>query len=229
MNSSFVDVSVETSHSPKLRHHLDQGQAWLRASSEGLHTSAISYAALELRFCIERLGFHYWRELLGEQLEVGDLASIGSFKKIKNRIYALAGQQQRINRHFALSRLLLGRLKVDLHLQTPDIGELSKFWHACSECCHIGWPLLSIDLDIRKTTYQELTAIAKSLASYVASLGWPKLSDPEFLQLRDRYIAGEIVDEQIIEYFNRVGLWAVATSANGTQAQFVGEAVPPGI
>jgi hypothetical protein len=76
-----------------------------RGSGQGANPVALSYAAFEFRLAIERLGIHYWGELLSRPLEEKDIRS--SFKKIEKRIYALAGHQKEIDGHFEFMRVVL--------------------------------------------------------------------------------------------------------------------------
>jgi hypothetical protein len=72
-----------------LAHHVRQGIVWLSASAESENTAALSYAAFELRFAIERLGVQYWRDLVNQKPEEQDFRDIQSFKRIERRIYEL--------------------------------------------------------------------------------------------------------------------------------------------
>jgi len=56
------DVSIQ--HHPDLMHHVRQGETWLSVSAEGENSAALSYAAFELRFAVERIAIHYWAALL---------------------------------------------------------------------------------------------------------------------------------------------------------------------
>ena len=78
-------TDVGTHHQPGLAHHVRQGVAWLSASGEGENTAALSYAAFELRFAVERLAVHYWATLLDRKPEEQDLREIESFKRIERR------------------------------------------------------------------------------------------------------------------------------------------------
>lgn len=57
-------LDIRTQHQPTLEHHVQQGDVWLAAGAGGENTAALSYAALEYRFAIERLGLHYLGTLL---------------------------------------------------------------------------------------------------------------------------------------------------------------------
>jgi hypothetical protein len=218
---------VSTQHHPALEHHVRQGVAWLSSSAEGENTASLSYAAFELRFAVERLAIQYWAALLGRSPEEQDLRDIESFKRVERRIYELAGHQRTIDLHFAFMRVIFDAMKIDMPFQTPKIGELSKFWHCCSELCHIAWPLSSSVPEIRKTAFTALTEIAKTLAGHVQSLGRPVLKDATFTELRNRFVAGEATPDDVLAYVKRSGVWARAEFTDGTAPQFVGEPVPP--
>jgi len=220
-------VDVSTQHKPELAHHIRQGMAWLSASAEGENTAALSYAAFELRLAVERLAVHYWAAVLDRKLEEHDLRDIESFKRVEHRIYQLAGHQRQIDAHFEFMRIVLGAMKIDMPLHAPKIGELSKYWHKCSELCHIAWPLSCSVREVRKTAFSALTEVAQSLSTQVAGLGWPVLKDAAFADLRSRFIAGEATADDVLAHVRRTGLWAQAEFADGTPPQFVGKPVLP--
>jgi hypothetical protein len=218
------DVST---HQPTLAHHVRQGEAWLSVSAEGENTAALSYAAFELRFAVERLAVHYWATLLDRRPEEQDLRDIESFKRVERRIYELGGHQGEIDGHFAFMRIVLGAMKIDKPLHTPKIGALSKYWHECSELCHIAWPLSCAVPEVRKAAYSALIEIAKALSAHVQSLGWPVLKDAAFASLRNRFIAGDATLDDVLAHVQRTGLWARAEFTDGRAPQFVGDPVPP--
>ena len=218
---------VNTHHQPDLAHHLRQGEAWLSVSTEGENTAALSYAAFELRFAVERLAIHYWAALLDRRPEEQDLRDIESFKRVERRIYELGGHQREIDGHFTFMRIVLGAMKIDAPFHTPKIGALSKYWHECSELCHIAWPLSCAVPELRKTAYSTLTEIAETLSAHVQSLGWPVLKDATFANLRNRFIAGDATADDVLAHVQRTGLWARAEFTDGRAPQFVGEPVPP--
>ena len=218
---------VSTHHQVDLAHHLRQGIAWLSTSAEGENTAALSYAAFELRFAVERLAVHYWAALLDRKIEEHDLSDIESFKRVERRIYELAGHQGEIDGHFAFMRIVLGAMKIDAPFHTPKIGTLSKHWHDCSVLCHIAWPLSSSDPELRKTSFAKLTEIAESLSAHIQSLGWPVLKDAAFTDLRNRFIAGQATAEDVLVHVQRTGIWAKVEFPEGKKPQFVGEAIAP--
>jgi len=218
---------IATKHSPALNHHVNQAQAWLDECAEGNNTSALSYAALELRYGIERIAIHYWYALLGHSLKDGDLRDIASFKALESKIYELAGHQRLIEAHFQFMRVFLSELKIEAPLETPKIGKLSSAWHDCSEVCHVGWPIASATSGVATTTYARLREISGMLQGYVASLGWPVLNHPPMVELRDKFALGQVDAEDIRSYMRKVGVWAKVEYPDGRPSHFLGEAVPP--
>lgn len=222
-------AEISLRHQNDLSHHISQGIAWLATSAEGEETAALSYAAFELRFGIERLAVHYWASLLNRKPEADDLHDIGSFKRIEKRIYELAGHQREIDGHFEFMRIVLGALRIDASFLTPQIGKLSSYWHDCSELCHVGWPLACSAPQVRKAAFESLSAIAQALSAQVASMGWPVLQDAAFVDLRNKFVRGDASREDVLAYIQRTGLWARATYPDGKAPHFVGEAVAPNI
>lgn len=221
----MLDVSIH--HQPDLEHHVRQGEAWLSVCAEGENTAALSYAAFELRFAVERLAIHYWAILLDRRPEEKDLRDIESFKRVERRIYELGGHQPEIDGHFSFMRIVLGVLNIDMPLQTPKIGALSNYWRECSQFCHIAWPLSCAVPEARKTAYSVLTEIATALSAHVHSAGWPVIKDAAFINLRNKFIAGDANADDILAYVQRTGLWARDEFTDGRAPQFVGEPVPP--
>jgi aminoglycoside/choline kinase family phosphotransferase len=220
-------AQIATKHNRALTHHVDQAVAWLEQSGEGSSTSALSYAALELRYGIERLAIHYWYALLGRPLKDGDLRDTASFKTLEGKIYELAGHQQKIEAHFQFMRVFMSELKIEVPLETPQIGQLSSAWHDCSEVCHVGWPLASDAPNVASITYARLGVIAGTLKKYVASLGWPVLSDPTIVSLRDKFVTGKASADDIRAHMRNVGVWAKVDYPDGKPSHFIGEAIPP--
>lgn len=219
------DVSKE--HSLDLSHHVRQGITWLSASNCGQNTAALSYAAFEFRFAIERLALHYWTILLNRRFEESDLREIGSFKRIERGIYKLAGHQKDIDRHFEFMRIFIGALKIDIPLHTPNIGELSRLWHERSELCHIGWPLACSVDEVRKGSFSKLTETSTLLSTLVGSLGWPMLQDASLSELRNRFVADKASVKDVTNYIHQKGLWASVEYPNRKPPKFIDEPVAP--
>lgn len=219
--------TIATSHQPGLGHHVSQGKAWLQVSAGGESTAALSYAALELRFAIERLAVHYWATLLNRRPETDELKDIESFKRLERRIYDLARHQREIDGQFKFMRVVLQALKIDEPLQTPSMGSLSRHWSTCSELCHITWPLGCSVPELRSTAYAELGKVANDLETHVTSMGWPQLHDPSFIDLRDRFVRGEVGDDDVRDALTKSGIWARVEYPDGREPHFFGEAIPP--
>lgn len=217
---------INTHHQPDLTHHVRQGAAWLAASSEGENSAALSYAAFELRFAVERLAVDYWAALLDCKPEEQDLREIESFKRVERRIYELAGHQREIDGHFAFMRVVLGAMKISAPFHTPQISALSRYWHECSELCHIAWPLSCSVPEVRTAAFSMLTGIVEVLSVHAESLGWPVLKDATFCNLRTKFTAGEATAEDVLAHVQRTGIWARAEYSDGRSPHFVGEPVP---
>lgn len=215
---------ISLQHLNNLAHHIRQGNAWLAKSAGGNNTATLSYAAFEFRFGIERLAVHYWATLLGRKPEADDMKDTDSFKRIERRIYELAGNQKTIDGHFEFMRIVHAALQIDFSFHTPQIGKLSSYWHACSELCHVGWPLACSVKEVRDAALSSLSEIAHELSVHADSLGWPIIQDPTFNELRDQFIRGDASSRDVLAYIKRTGLWAQVELPNGT-ARFVGEAV----
>lgn len=216
---------VGTNHHSDLSHHVRQGVTWLSLSNKGENTAALSYAAFELRFAVERLAVHYWAILLDRAPEEDDLRDIESFKRVERRIYELAGHQLEIDGHFAFMRIVLGAIKIDTPFPTPQISALSKYWHECSELCHIAWPLSCAVPEIRSGAFSMLTEVAEALLIHVKSLGWPVIKDSAFTELRNRFISGKATTEEVLAHLQQTGVWARVKYTDGRPPQFVGEPV----
>jgi hypothetical protein len=220
-------TQLATRHQPGLAHHVHQGLAWLEQCNGGVNTAALSYAALELRYAIERLAVHYWRTLLDRSLDSDDLRTIASFKRIERRIYDLAGHQREIDAHFEFMRAFVSALKLDGPLRTPHLGRMASYWDDCSELCHIAWPLASGSEEAQREAFSKLEEIAEELKQLVESAGWPILREAGIVDLRDRFVRGEASIEDVNAYMRRVGVWAKVEFPDGRSSQFVGEAIPP--
>ena len=220
-------VAVQTGHQNSLAHHVDQAEAWLSQSADGENTALISYAALEVRFAVERLAVHYWASLLGRKPEEDDLRDTESFKRVERRIYELAGHQKEIDAHFEFMRIFLVAIKATLPLKTPNIGLLSKYWHVSSEYCHIAWPLVSSVPEARRVAFKALSDAVADLRANVQSLGWPVLNDPSFRELRHRYVAGSASTDDVLSYVHTHGIWAQVEYPDARGLQPHGEAVLP--
>jgi hypothetical protein len=218
----MFEHQISHQHKSGLQHHISQGNAWLSASNGGVNTAALSYAAFEFRFALERLAVHYWVTLLGRKLEEKDFRDVASFKRIERRIYELAGHQKEINGNFAFIRIVLVVMKIDVPFTTPNIGLLAKHWDDCSELCHIAWPLSCSVTSVQEAAFSSLSTVSDTLISLVQSAGWPVLEEPRFMVIRDAFVAGQISEDDVIREFTQTGLWASVEFPDGSEPQFVG-------
>lgn len=222
----MAHFDIKTTHEFALDHHVQQGAAWLLASELGTKTAALSYAALEFRFAIERLAIHYWRQLLDRTLTDDELEALGSFKAVERRIYDLAGHQLEINRHFDFMQIVLSAMSIPTPLHTPNIGLLSRHWHICSDLCHVGWPLASKIEELRTEMYTRMSEVSETLKKYVESLGWPIIKDDSFNAIRAEYVAGRIDSAAVLAHLHNIGVWAAYKPPGESNLQFVGTPIP---
>jgi hypothetical protein len=216
------------SRSLDLNHHVIQGGAWLDASESGAHSVPLSYAAFELRLAIERLAMQYLFDLRGWPSNDERLDSLRTYKSMEKIVYSLAGNQREINGHFEFMRIVYACVKLETPLTTPDLGKLSRYWHTCSEFCHIGGMLALHDESVLKLLHAELLEIAAAVSDLVSGLtGWPTIKDGEFLNLRGEFIAGRADASDVEAYLRRIGIWARIEYTDGRPAQFAGEPIPP--
>lgn len=221
-------MQVSLRRSPDVRHHLSQGTAWLEESANGTNTTLLCYAALEFRLAIERIGLQYWTELMPSGLEENDLRDLRSFKRIENRIYELAGHQKEIDAFFSFNQILLRLLKVPQSLPTPKLGELSRYWHECSELCHVAWSLAAGDSKLAEESYAALRIIESSLIAQTSGfVSWPRIADASFDKLRKNYMSGVATEDNIREYLEVCGIWGRVEFQDGTPSEFIGESIPP--
>lgn len=223
-------LDIRTHHQLDLPHHISQGVAWLSASNNGENTAALSYAAFELRFAVERLAIHYLRVLVDQKLGEQDLHDIKSFKRVERRIYAVAGHQAKIDGHVAFMRVINSALKIDTQLHSPQITSLSKYWDEYSDLCHISWVLSCKLPEVQATSFSKLTEIAEMLTVYVKSIeqsfGWSFLKEATFAELRDRFVSGDATEDDVVAYLKRIGIWAKVEYPDGRPSHFIGEPVP---
>lgn len=213
---------------PALNYHYEEGRAWLENSAVGANTTALSYAAFEFRLAIERIGLQYWNALIPDGLEVNDLREARSFKRIENRIYQLAGHQKEIDMRFEFGRIVLALLKIDLLLVTPNLRQLSRFWHECSEVCHVAWSLASLNREFAKKSYEALEAICEFLREQVNGLlTWGTVVDSPFRELEAKFVAGQATAEDVRRHLEERGVWARIEYNDGRPSAFIGEAIPP--
>lgn len=219
--------NINLKHEPEPAHYISKANDWLSASNNGENSTTLTYAALDLRYAIELQAIIYWVTLLDRKLESHDLSEIQSFKRIEKRIYQLAGHQKDINGHFEFMRIFLAEMNIDSSFITPKIGNLAKYWHSCSEICHIGWPLGSSEPNLRKTSYKTLREISDGLSKMIESMSWPILKEPNIVSLRNDFITGKKSRDDVISYIKKIGVWARIEYQDDRPPEFIGDPVPP--
>ena len=222
----MAEFDIKTTYESGLDHHLLQGREWLRASDEGERTAAVSYAALEFRFAIERLALHYWRILIDREPTHEELEKLRSFKAVEKKIYELAGHQREIDRHFEFMQIVTDAIQLPLRLQAPSISTLSRHWHLCSELCHIDWPLACSVKELRSEVFSTLGKVEENLVLSVNSLAWPNIKDENFKTIRADYIAERIGADHVRGHLHRIGVWACYKPPGDGEPQFVGVPIP---
>jgi hypothetical protein len=65
------------------------------------------------------------------------------------------------------------------------------------------------------------------LLAQANSLGWPSLKEPAFIELRNRFVAGDATPDDVLSHIRKEGIWARAEFPDGRKPVFVGEAIPP--
>ena len=205
-------------------------QARLAASNGGVNTTPLSYAAFELRLEIERIAVELLVRIQGGRLLPEDVRSLGTFRRLEDRIYELAGHQRFIDRKVDFINLMLAALQLEQRIQRIHVGDLKEAWHDCSRLCHVEWSLV-VDSPMRAEVAGEafgiISEIQRSVRSIVdAGVTWFKLADESFSDLQDRYINGQVDAEYVRTWFAERGLWSTITDPDGA-VRFVGVPIPP--
>lgn len=220
-------------HSPirsfALTHHIQEGGTWLSASASGSHSTMVGYAGFELRLGIERLMLEYLIQVDGDQLKSDHLKLVSSIKSVQNRIYQLEGHQGKIDRKFRVFQILFEMMEMPFQMVRPNLGQLAKYWHLCSEFCHIGWTLGSASgsVSVLEDGFRSLSDVHTYLDEHTQQLvTWPRFVDPKAKEMQQQFIDGIIGEEEVRAYFRRVGVWSRYEGSDGTM-QFVGKAITP--
>jgi hypothetical protein len=222
-------IHLERSRSLAADHHVTQGTSWLERSEGGANTADLSYAAFEFRLAIEFLAVRHWAMLLGRKVEEHDLHDLQSFKQIEHRIYELAGHQRQINGHYEFMRVVLHLLRIDILLITPNVGQLSKFWHECSDLCHIGWTLDCSVSAHRQRAFQTMHEARKMVLEQTSGLAfYPSIpAGSEFGKLRDQFTLGAASQDDVRGFLQSNGAWARIEFPHGRPSEFAGVPIPP--
>lgn len=184
----------------------------------------VSYAALELRFAIERLTIHYWFLALNRKPTDDEIENLG-FKHVRPKLQAAAKRPMALRR-LELIKILLDALKLDVTLEPPDISKIHRYWDACGEMLHAPWTLGASLQEVQTDAFRQLSEIHEYLVKLATTPTWPNF-EGEFGVLADRFLAGEIGESEIREVILKSGMHATYYPPNGGDAMFVGEPVVP--
>ena len=159
-----------------------------------------------------------------------DLRSIASFKRLEDRIYELAGNQQLIDRKVAFINMMLAALQLEQRMQRINVGELKEAWHDCSQLCHIEWSLL-VDSPMAVAVGEEAFGIISKIQLRVRAIvdggvSWFRVADASFADLQERYVRGDIDEANVMVWFAERGLWSTITDPDGS-SRVVGVPIAP--
>jgi hypothetical protein len=171
-------------------------------------TTAVSYAAFELRLEIERIGVEYLKAVNGGRID--DARVIESFKRLEKRIYSQDGHQGEIDKKLEFLEIFFGALKIPIKLVRPNFGRLADCWHRCSRYCHISWTLAATHepAKVFPLAIADLTEVKAYLSPFTLErLAWPGSLNEEFTELRDRFARGEVTGEQVLAEIHRQGVY----------------------
>ena len=121
-----MDVVRSLTRSRQIGYHCAEAELWLVASNSGVNTTPLSYAAFELRLEIERIAVELLLRLQGGRLLPEDVHSLGTFRRLEDRIYELAGHQRAIDRKVDFINLMLAALQLEQRVQRIHVGELEE-------------------------------------------------------------------------------------------------------
>ena len=225
---SVVDT-ISLDRNIEMSHFISQARGWLGKSEEGKHSVAISYAAFEIRLAVERICMQYYVKLVGAKEAKENPNDLGSFKKMKAKIFSVAGHQKEINNQFKFTRCLFKVLNIKAVVPTPDLGRLSAIWHDCSEACHIFWNVAEAT-EYEQGAYNpflDLVAYADELEQIANStIAWLTSINPQMQEIMEKLEGVEDCEKLIREHFSKEGLWAKYVPADGSLGYFVGEFIP---
>ena len=208
-----------------LSFHHRQGQAWLLGSAQGKHSTPVAYAAFEFRLALERIALEFLVRVQGVDQTKAELLKLRSFKSVEKRIYRVAGHQREIDRGIQFMNLVLGMAGAKFTLAQVDVGRLSKYWHECSDFCHIYFTIASVaaNEDLVASEYSLLREVDEYLNQVTSSIvSWSQPKEPWFRELQQGFISGRIGESEITAKLTETGIWGLYTAPDGTNT-FVSE------
>ena len=221
------------SRSADVHHHIHLGEMWLNQAIETSNTSSISYAGFEFRLSIERITSEYWVKLLAKSEEDLNKNVHRVLSSLAKDIREHTGHQKILSKNIDFFNLIYSLLKVEAKLEVPDMPRLTKYWERCSDFCHIAWTLKSYSPDHCSKAIQDLTEMKGVLLDQADVIvrfnGLPQFHEPNFLDLRNRFVAEEISIDDVKAHLSQIGVYAVFHPSDGQEPRFVGEAIPPSL
>ena len=221
--------AIQTNRSIALTFHHEQGCTWLDLSETGTYTSPLVYAAFEFRLALERLAFEILRHGVAGDIDEDDLKAMDSFGATEARIYARLGHQRAIDRQIEFINIVLELANTSVRITPFHIGTIRRHWHNCSALCHIQWTIGShFELDrFRAEALGDLAEARDYLATqFQAMISWPRIDQPEWVNLRDSYVAGTVEEAGVRARLGAVGVYGVIEKPDGTKV-FANEFAPP--
>lgn len=171
----------------------------------------------------------YYIKLSGLEDENLDPNTLSSFKKMKNKIFSLAGYQNEINREFEITRVLMEFLNIPVEIHTPNLGRLSAIWHDCSEPCHIFWNMAAA-ANIEESDYDpysDLLNYAKELGVFAeATVHWVRIRDAGLNETFKSFDGDPDCKAKIRKHFEKIGLYAEVIPNDGSKPYLVGTPIP---
>jgi hypothetical protein len=207
-----------------INYHYDEGKAWLKESRNGRRCTALAYAGFEFRLAIERIMFQYWFEL--NNFNEDHLDDIRSFKRMLNKIFKLAGNQNKIKKHIEFYQLLFQFLKIEKKFVIPNFSVLQKHYDTCCDFCHILWTIKKKNRELTRSIFEALKEIESDLSCYMSGiLSFPKTVDEKFNMIKEKFVNGEISNSNVLDYIENIGLHCTYQDENGIR--FIGTPVQP--
>lgn len=220
--SSPAGFSFHRSRSLEIGHHFDQGCRWLSGICSSEDTTAATYCAFEFRLEIERIAVQFLRAVDDAPVTVENLRRFSSFKRMERRIYEKDGHQAQINKKLEFIEILCGTLEMPIRPAIPDFGRLAELWDRCSDYCHVLWSMAAArdPVTLVAEAREHLNEVRDYLVQFTSpNLAWPGQLSPEFAELRDRFVRGEVSKEYVVAEIKRQGIWGEIEYPDGRRSE----------
>lgn len=181
--------------------HFFQASSWLDLAKRTQKTSALHYAAFELRYGIEYLLFELLVLATGGLTEREYQKCLGSPGKMKKM---LRSEKVLYDRRFNFTRILMKLDPLSIQLHYWDLDELFCFWGKASELLHF--------VGAHSLTYNNIQWFIKALAQLESIITeiWrnnddtigvgviiPEKMDPDVKLAWEAYSKGQLSDEEL--------------------------------